>query len=236
MNFIMIPEHVKQITCMKLCPKKQFLLVAEQHKDDPNCYLSVYNITEACLVAQKVHNITELSEGRGNAIVNGQSVNLHSNNNQSAAAANNGTGTATNMSSANTTGMARSGGAAAAGQIQGAGSNNQPKSKIIVDFNFSTTNNHVIIIAMTDEVDSKVVIFDWNLARVNACAEWKRVHIDKVTFNPADEAREICVSGNNIWGLYTIKNEIKDGILNPTNKNFCEMISKARRHILTTTN
>ena len=89
---------------------------------------------------------------------------------------------------------------------------------------------------MTDEVDSKVVIFDWNTARVIACAEWKRVHIDRVTFNPADEAREVCVSGHNIWALYTIKDGIKDGILNPTNKNFCEQITKARRHILTTSN
>ena len=71
MNFIMIPDHVKQITCMKLSPNKRHLLVAEQHKDDPSCFLSVYDLKEACLVAQKVHNITELSEGRGNAIVNG---------------------------------------------------------------------------------------------------------------------------------------------------------------------
>ena len=137
------------------------------------------------------------------------------------------------MSSANTTGLGRTGGAAAS-QSQAAGSNAQSKPKIIVDFNFSSVNDHVIIIAITDETDSKVVIFDWNLARVNACAEWKRVHIDRVTFNPADEAREICVSGHNIWALYTIKNEVKDGILNPTNKNFCEMISKARRHLTTT--
>ena len=37
---------------------------------------------------------------------------------------------------------------------------------------------------MTDETDSKVVVFDWNTARVIACAEWRRVHIDRVTFNP----------------------------------------------------
>ena len=144
-------------------------------------------------------------------------------------ATNGGNSAAAAMSSANTT--------AAAGHVSGAGSTPQAKPKIIVDFNFSSLNNsHVIIIAMTDEVDSKVVIFDWTLARVNACAEWKRVHIDRVTFNPADEAREICVSGHNIWALYTIKNEIKDGILNPTNKNFCEMITKARRHILSSSN
>ena len=119
MNFIMIPDHVKQITCMKLSPNKRFLLVAEQHKDDPSCFLSVYDLKEACLVAQKVHNITELSEGRGNAIVNGQSVNLYSNNNQAAAslvnAAQNTNGLASagpRVPSANTNGA----GAAAAGQ------------------------------------------------------------------------------------------------------------------------
>ena len=75
---------------------------------------------------------------------------------------------------------------------------------------------------MTDEIDSKVVIFDCLSARVIACAEWKRVLINRVTFNPADEAREVCVSGHNIWALYMIKDGIKDGILNPTNKNFCD--------------
>ena len=82
---------------------------------------------------------------------------------------------------------------------------------------------------MTDDVDSKVVVFDWNTGRVTACAEWKRVLIDRVTFNPVDETREICVSGVNIWGLFSIKDGNKDGILNPTGKNFCEMVSKHRR-------
>ena len=86
-------------------------------------------------------------------------------------------------------------------------------------------------IAMNDEVDSKVIVFDWSYGRVIACAEWKRQVIDRVTFNPAEEAREVCVSGHNIWGLYSIKDGVKDGILNPTNKNFCELITKAKRDI-----
>ena len=76
-----------------------------------------------------------------------------------------------------------------------------------------------------------MVIFDWSYGRVIACAEWKRTLIDRVTFNPSDETREVCVSGHNIWALYSIKDGIKDGILNPTNKNFCELIMKARRDI-----
>jgi len=86
MNFIHVPDNVKQITCMKLSPQKvatgkpRYLLVAEQHKASASCFISVYDLNEAVYVAQKMHNITELTEGRGNAIVNGTSVNLHSNN------------------------------------------------------------------------------------------------------------------------------------------------------------
>ena len=105
------------------------------------------------------------------------------------------------------------------------------KSKIIVDFNFANNSNTQICIAMTDEVDSKVVIFDWSYGRVIACAEWKRQVIDRVTFNPSEDTREVCVSGHNIWALFSIKDGIKDGILNPTNKNFCELITKAKRDI-----
>ena len=91
MNFIMVPDNVKQITAMKLSPNKnnsQYLILAEQHKDNPGCFISVYNMKESCYVASKVHNITELSEGKGNAIINGVSVNLNSNNNQAANALN----------------------------------------------------------------------------------------------------------------------------------------------------
>ena len=103
---------------------------------------------------------------------------------------------------------------------------------MIVDFNFSTiANNHVIVIAITDEVDSKVIVFDWHSARVVACAEWKRTFIDRVTFNLADETKEVCVSGHNIWALFSIKDGVKDGILNVTNKNFYDVIIKAKRHI-----
>ena len=101
---------------------------------------------------------------------------------------------------------------------------------MIVDLNFSSSNAHLIVIAITDEVDSRVVVFDLSLGRVIASAEWKRVHIDRVTFNPSAEVREVCVSGHNIWAMYTIKDGTKDGILNPTNKNFLELITRARRH------
>lgn len=79
MNFIMIPEHVKQITCMKLSPSKRYLLVAEQHKNNLSCFLTVYDLKD-CHVAKNIHNITELSEGHGNVYINGQSVNQHSTN------------------------------------------------------------------------------------------------------------------------------------------------------------
>ena len=62
---------------MKLSPNKRYLLLAEQRKNDKNCYLSIYDLKEACYVAQKVHNVTELSEGRGNTYVNGQSLNTN---------------------------------------------------------------------------------------------------------------------------------------------------------------
>ena len=127
--------------------------------------------------------------------------------------------------SSSTAGLANSRGMSAA-------NNENTKPKIIIDFNFSTQgNNHVICLAITDEVDSKVVVFDWNTARVIACAEWKRTFIDRVTFNASDEAKEVCVSGHNIWALYSIKDGVKDGILNVTNKNFYEVILKAKRHI-----
>ena len=84
---------------------------------------------------------------------------------------------------------------------------------------------------MNNETDSKVVVFDWSSGRVIACAEWKRQLIDRVTFNPADESREICVSGHNIWAIFSIKDGIKDGILNPTNHKFSEVIAKSRKHM-----
>jgi len=81
----MMPEKVKQITQMKLSPDKKQLLVAEQQKHNRNAYISVYEtqdkLNTACYFSNKVYNITELSEGRGNLFVNGQSVNQHSNNN-----------------------------------------------------------------------------------------------------------------------------------------------------------
>ena len=69
MSFIMMPENVQQITCMKLSPNKRFLLVAEQHKDNACCFISVYDLKEASLVAMKVHNISELIEGRNHVHV-----------------------------------------------------------------------------------------------------------------------------------------------------------------------
>lgn len=201
----------------------QFLVVAEQHSDNPGCFISVYSLkkasneTQKYFVAQKVHNITELSEGRGNAIVNGNSVNINSNNNQTTSAIN------------------TSGNQAAAGGISSVNTSSGAigiKEKIIVDFNFSSASGDQIVIAMTDETDSKVVVFDWRTGKVKACAEWKRVHIDRVSFSPSDEAREICVSGTNIWALYMIKDGNKDvGILNPTNKNYLDIINRARRNI-----
>ena len=56
---------------MKLSPNKRYLLLAEQRKNDTCCYLSVYDLKEACYIAQKIHNITDLAEGRGNTYVNG---------------------------------------------------------------------------------------------------------------------------------------------------------------------
>ena len=67
----MIPDNVERITCMKLSPNKRFLLIGEKHKDDPGCFLSVYDMNEACLVAYKQHNVSMLADGRGNTIVNG---------------------------------------------------------------------------------------------------------------------------------------------------------------------
>ena len=180
-----------------------------------------------------MHNITELIEGRNHTHVGvmyeGRNFNQATN-----------TQTASAMNTSNTGGMA----AAAAATANNSGINSLNRSgnqnnlsrdggkpKIIVDFNFSHTNNNHIVIAMTDDVDSKVVVFDWNSARVIACSEWKRQIIDRVTFNPSEETREVCVSGHGIWGLYAIKDGSKDGILNTTNKNFCEMVNKARRHI-----
>lgn len=59
---------------MKLSPNKRFLVIAEQHVNSQSCFLSVYDMKETCLVAFKHHNITELTEGRGNLFVGGQSV------------------------------------------------------------------------------------------------------------------------------------------------------------------
>ena len=36
---------------MKLSPNKRYLLLAEQRKNDSDCYLSVYDLKEACYIA-----------------------------------------------------------------------------------------------------------------------------------------------------------------------------------------
>ena len=74
----MIPDNVEQITCIKLGPNKRFLHIGEKHKDDPGCYLTVYDLNEACPVPYKQHNVSMLADGRGNTIVNGISQNFGS--------------------------------------------------------------------------------------------------------------------------------------------------------------
>ncbi len=54
---------------MKLSPNKKYVLVAEQHKDNTSCFISVYDMKDASLVAMKMHNITELIEGRNHVHV-----------------------------------------------------------------------------------------------------------------------------------------------------------------------
>ena len=87
--------------------------------------------------------------------------------------------------------------------------NKSTKPRTIVDLNFKrfkdnnlpmhvTENANLVVIAMTDEADSRVVVFDWTCGRIIATAEWKRVLIDRVSFNPTDP-REVCVSGHNIF-------------------------------------
>lgn len=111
-----MPDQLKQITCMKLSPNKRWLVLAEQRKSDSSCYLSIYDLKEPCYVVHKVHNITEMCEGRGNVYSAGQSMNNQATNGSAtmsagtgAAAAGNGVaataGSATpGMASANTTG------------------------------------------------------------------------------------------------------------------------------------
>ena len=72
-NFITMPDQLKQITCMKLSPNKRFLVLAEQRKNETGCYLSIYDMKEPCYVVHKVHNISEMCEGRGNVYINGMS-------------------------------------------------------------------------------------------------------------------------------------------------------------------
>ena len=70
----MMPEHVKQITYMKLLPNKQHLIVAEEHKGNSDCYISVYDMSDSSHFAKYSHNITDLTEGRGNIYLAGQTV------------------------------------------------------------------------------------------------------------------------------------------------------------------
>ena len=151
-----------------------------------------------------------LADGRGNTIVNGISQNFGS----SAGAAYQGaTGNLTDVVASQT--PAADAAAAAATTAVNAlnpGTNNANKStkpRTIVDINFKrfkdnnllphvTESANLMVIAMTDEADSRVVVFDWSLGRIIATAEWKRVLIDRVSFNPTDP-REVCVSGHNIF-------------------------------------
>ena len=208
----MIPDNVEQITCIKLGPNKRFLHIGEKHKDDPGCYLTVYDLNEACPVPYKQHNVSMLADGRGNTIVNGISQNFGSS-----------AGNAMQAAVGNLTDLAASqnpiadAAAAAMSSAMGMstlnpGANNANKStkpRTIVDINFKrfkdnnllphvTENANLMVIAMTDETDSRVVVFDWSLGRIIATAEWKRVLIDRVSFNPTDP-REVCVSGHNIF-------------------------------------
>lgn len=126
MNFIMMPEHVKQITCMKLSPSKKFLIVAEQHKNNHSCYISVYDMKDNCFYAHKHYNVSELIDGRGNTYLPGQ---LISNSNNP-----------TNASAMGATGGLSQGDVTGGSLNRSTDQNRKPK--IIVDLNFSLTNSN----------------------------------------------------------------------------------------------
>ena len=86
------------------------------------------------------------------------------------------------------------------------------KPMIITHFSFSPSGvGKYIVLVMCNEVDSKVVVFDWqngSQGKVEAAIEFPKQVIDRVSFNPGDE-NVICTSGPNHWKVW----RIHEGIL-----------------------
>ena len=61
MKFIRQAESIKEITAMRLSPNNRFLAVCERHKNDPNAYISFYDMKSAGFkhIKQSI-NMTEL--------------------------------------------------------------------------------------------------------------------------------------------------------------------------------
>ena len=193
MTFITQPDYVKQITAMRLTPNKKSLLVCEQHVKDPSCFISVYDLknTDAPRLVKPHINVTEMAKDMGVATA-GQKPDA--------------------TSLFGTAGQARESQASGNAPMTSAYSNqaatmrSQPeaKPKVITHFGFSRQgSSKYIVLVMSDETDSKVVVLDWQNVRVEAALEFPKQVIDRVSFNPSEDT-VVCTSGPNHWKVWRI--------------------------------
>lgn len=149
MNFITQPDDVKQITAMRMNQNQKYLIVCEQRKRDQNsCFLSVYDLkmAETPKIYRTEINITEMAKDVGTS---SQPVS------QKLEEKNFGTSSKENAASFS----------AAMNTIYSGGpmkGHSEVKPMIITHFSFSPSGvGKQIVLVMCNEVDSKVVVFDW---------------------------------------------------------------------------
>jgi hypothetical protein len=150
-NFLFIPDYVKQITCMKVSPNKKHLVICEQHHTDPNqCFMSVYDMKNLKEIKNvKPHmNITQIAENKD--------------------ATSKSKGAAARMKAKNLLDPA------ATQNVFGdkkTAKEKEMQPKIITDFSFSQKgHNQYIVLVMSNTVESRVVVLDWSgaIPRVEA--------------------------------------------------------------------
>ena len=90
----------------------------------------------------------------------------------------------------------------------------KPKNKVVVDFNFSgTEKNGLLVMSLTDGVDSRLVVFDWlaYLPKVLAVHDFaSKTVVSRVSFCPADDTL-VCISGPQVFTLL----KVTDGHFKP---------------------
>ena len=195
MTFITQPDFVKQVTAMRLTPNKKYLVVCEQHVKDPSCFISVYDLknAEAPRMLKPHMNVTEMAKDMG---VSSQAQSAN-----------------TGLLGGQPRDTVASGGA---GMTSGAASNAaatmrslpEARPKMITNFGFSSQgSSKYIVLVMCDDTDSKVVILDWQNARVEAAMEFPKQVIDRVSFNPSEDT-VVCTSGPNHWKVWRIADNV----------------------------